>query len=316
MAPPSTAVLWSTKSTASGRHFLPPTTYSESTSSPVETQSIPAVTVLQSTSSASSVAEGGGACAAVNTECAVPAMSPGDREELDRINRRDSKEINEQFSVLRDETQEYLDRIGCDVSRVVTCVMDVRVVKGDEKKMLWNRLELVTTVGRVFVELIKMNLLTYIQFSIVEHIIKVLCKDYEPLQKGLEKYKDNFRHYIMRRVCDSSLFQHGRFEVLTPEKAKGVTDVFIITDDKWDESTKFKYILELKDIVAQALNITNFNVKLLTITSPQCLKLHLTIPVEISMSVFPLTLEEWNKLSSLGIVEISCLTFTYKIGKF
>ena len=246
-------------------------------------------------------------------------MSPGERETLDRINRAHSEEISEEFAVLNYQTQLYLSNTNCNVSYLLACVMDVRVVKRVRKVMhldqRLNQLMLATSVGRVFVELVAMNLISYLQFSIVERIVKVLCKGSEQLQRILEQYKENFKRYVMRRVCDSAVYQDGKFEALTAEKGKNATDVVVITDDQWDECTEFLYVLELKDIIAHALNITNFNMELLKIT-PQCLKLHLAIPVEIAMSVFPLTLEEWNKLSSLGIVEISCLSFTYKIGKY
>ena len=59
------------------------------------------------------------------------AISFKKREELDRINRRDSKIISEEFAVLHIATQMYLKQINCDVSILLACVMDVRVQEDD-----------------------------------------------------------------------------------------------------------------------------------------------------------------------------------------
>ena len=241
------------------------------------------------------------------------AMSLKDREQLDRINRKANEELSEEFAALHVQTQIYLRETNCDVSSLLACVMDVRVVKKAAKVMSMCKLENATAVGGVFVALIKMNLISYLQFSVVERIVKVLCTGSPDLQEKLQKYKDNFQKYILRRVCDSTVYQEGKFESLTSSDSKDVVELILITDDEWNEFTPFLNVLELKDIVAKYLNINDFNLELVNI-SPQCLKLHLAISIAIALSIFPLTQEEWNKLSSLGIVELKCLDFTYKNG--
>ena len=241
------------------------------------------------------------------------AMSLKDREQLDRMNRKASEELSEEFAALHVQTQIYLRETNCDVSSLLACVMDVRVVKKAAKVMSMCKLENATAVGGVFVALIKMNLISYLQFSVVERIVKVLCTGSSDLQEKLQKYKDNFQKYILRRVCDSTVYQEGKFESLTSSDSKEVVELILITDDQWNEFTPFLNVLELKDIVAKYLNINDFNLELVNI-SPQCLKLHLAISIAIALSIFPLTQEEWNKLSSLGIVELKCLDFTYKNG--
>ena len=241
------------------------------------------------------------------------AMSLENREQLDRMNRKASEELSEEFTALHVQTQIYLRQTNCDVSSLLACVMDVRVVKKAAKVMSMCKLENATAVGGVFVTLIKMNLISYLQFSVVERIVKVLCTGSPDLQEKLQKYKDNFQKYILRRVCDSTVYLGGKFESLTSSDSKEVVELILITDDKWNEFTPFLEVLELKDIVAQYLNINDFNLELVNI-SPQCLKLHLAISIAIALSIFPLTQEEWNKLYSLGIVELKCLDFTYKNG--
>ena len=241
------------------------------------------------------------------------AMPLKDREQLDRMNRKASEELSEEFAALHVQTQIYLRETNCDVSSLLACVMDVRVVKQAAKVMSMWKLENATAVGGVFVALIKMNLISYLQFSIVERIVKVLCTGSPDLQEKLQKYKDNFQKYILRRVCDSTVYQEGKFESLTSSDSKEVVELILITDDKWNEFTPFLEVLELKDIVAQYLNINDFNMELVNI-SPHCLKLHLAISIAIALSIFPLTQEEWNKLTSLGIVELKCLDLIYKKG--
>ena len=240
-------------------------------------------------------------------------MSFKDREQLDRINRGASEELSEEFAVLHVQTQIYLKETNCDVSSLMACVMDVKVVKKAKKTLNFNELKTATTVGGIFVTLIDMNLISYLQFSIVERVIKVFCTGSADLQGKLQKYKDNFQKYILRRVCDSTVYQEGKFESLTSSDSKDVVELILITDDQWNEFTPFLNVLELKDIVAKYLNINDFNLELVNI-SPQCLKLHLAISIAIALSIFPLTQEEWNKLYSLGIVELKCLDLTYKRG--
>ena len=173
-----------------------------------------------------------------------------------------------------------------------------------------DELKCASTVGSIFVTLIDMNLISYLQFTVVERVISVLCIGSEHLLHSLQQYKLHFNQYIMRRVCDSTVYKAERFEIMTESDA---VELVIITDHQWDECRQFVNVLELKDIIAHALNIDDFNLELLSIT-PQCLKLYLGIAVAVAISIFPLTAEEWNKLSSLGIIEMSCLSFVYKKG--
>ena len=241
------------------------------------------------------------------------AMSLENREQLDRMNRTASEELSEEFAALHVQTQIYLRETNCDVSSLMACVMDVKVVKKAKKTLNLDELRTATTVGGIFVTLIDMNLISYLQFSVVERVVKVLCTGSPDLQERLQKYKDNFQKYILRRVCDSTVYQEGKFESLTSSDSKEVVELILITDDEWNEFTPFLNVLELKDIVAKYLNINDFNLELVNI-SPQCLKLHLAISIAIALSIFPLTQEEWSKLYSLGIVELKCLDLTYKKG--
>ena len=241
------------------------------------------------------------------------AISFKKREELDRINRRDSEIISEEFAVLHIATQMYLKQINCDVSTLLACVMDVRVVKEAKKMIALDELKCASTVGSIFVTLIDMNLISYLQFTVVERVISVLCIGSEHLLHSLQQYKLHFNQYIMRRVCDSTVYRAEKIEIMTESVAKDAVELVIITDHQWDECTQFVNVLELKDIIAHALNIDDFNLELLSIT-PQCLKLYLGIAVAVAISIFPLTAEEWNKLSSLGIIEMRCLSFVYKKG--
>ena len=196
------------------------------------------------------------------------AMSLKDREQLDRINRTASEELSEEFTALRVQTEIHLRETNCDISSLRACVMDVRVVKQAKKILPLYELETATSVGGIFVTLIDRNLISYLQFSIVERVIKVLCTSSVDLQEKLQNYKDNFKKYILRRVCDSTIYQEGKFESITSSDSKDMVELILITDDGWNEFTPFLNVLELKDIIAQYLNKTDFNLELVNI-SPQ-----------------------------------------------
>ena len=240
-----------------------------------------------------------------------------DRRILHRKIRKESNKLIEEFVSLHIDVQTYLMEIDCKVPQLLTCIMDVKHVKQVSKESPLVELKTATSVSGVILELISKNLISFLQFTVVKRIIEKFCSASQCLQKQLQQYECNFSEYILRRVCDSNIYnEKGRFEAFTTGDSKARSDskkmveLLIVTDDKWGDYTPLVDVLDLEEIISESLDIDRFNLHLLSIV-PNCLRIHYAISVHIAHSVFPLTTEEWKKLTSHGIFELKCGTFQY-----
>ena len=181
-------------------------------------------------------------------------MSEMDRRILHCKIRKESNKLTEEFVSLHIDVQTYLMEIDYKVPQLLTCIMDVKHVKQLSKESPLVELKTATSVSGVFLELISKNLISFLQFTVVKRIIEKFCLASQCLQKQLQQYERNFSEYILRRVCDSNIYnEKGRFEAFTTSDSKARSD----------------------------------------------------------HSVFPLTTEEWKKLTSHGIFELKCGRFQY-----
>ena len=244
-------------------------------------------------------------------------MSEMDRRILHRKIRKESNKLIEEFVSLHIDVQTYLMEIDCKIPQLLTCIMDVKHVKQVSKESPLVELRTATSVSGVFLELISKNLISFLQFTVVKRIVEKFCSASQSLQNQLQQYECNFSEYILRRVCDSNIYnEKGRFEVFTSSDSKVCSDskemveLLIVTDDKWGDYTPLVDVLDLEEIISESLNIDRFNLHLLSIV-PHCLRIHYAISVHIARSAFPLTTEEWKKLTSHGIIELKCGKFQY-----
>ena len=237
-------------------------------------------------------------------------MSEMQKKILQRKINRDSELLMNKYASLRSRTEHYLLQINCKVEKLVVCVMDVRHVKRLSKVSPLIKLENATTISGVFLELIKNNLMTFLQFSILRRIICDLCFGSRDLQKKLKAYEEKYNNYIRRRVCETHMYHEGRFEAFTGSDAEEKVELLIITDENWNDNTEFLRVVDLEAIVAEILHIDNFSLQRESI-EPHCLRLRYAISILIAQTVFPLTHEEWEKLSGKGIIKMQCLEYFY-----
>ena len=223
---------------------------------------------------------------------------------------KESKQLMNQYATLRSRTQHHLDQIQCDAKTLLVCVMDVGHVKRLSKLSPLVEMESATSISGVFLELIKKNLMSFLQFSILQRIVCDLCFESKELQEMLKAYEERFSNYIKRRVCETHIFQEGRFETFVSCDPDKKVELLIITDENWDNNTPFHKVLDLKEIVADILDIDNFSLQLVSVEH-HCLRLHYSISILIAQAVFPLTEEEWKKLSQHSIVKMQCLEYFY-----
>ena len=240
----------------------------------------------------------------------ITSIPETQRDILELKINKDSEELMDQYATLRSRTEHHLHEIHCDVQTLLVCVIDVRHVKRLSKLSPLVELRNATSISGVFLELIMLNLMSFLQFSILKRIVRDLCYNSKELQDRLKTYEENFNRYLKRRVCETHIYQEGRFEVFTGSGSDKKVKLLIITDENWDDNSEFLRVSELKRIVANILNIDNFSLELESIET-NCLRLHYSISILIAQAVFPLTDEEWKKLSQHSIVKMQCLEYLY-----
>ena len=216
----------------------------------------------------------------------------------------------EQYALLRAQTETHLHEIHCDVKKLLVCIMDVQHVRRIAKVSPLVELGAETSISGVFLELVKKSLVSFLQFSILKRVITELCAGSQELQEKLKAYESEFDEYIRRRVCETSIYQEGRFEVFAGGQSDKKVELIIITDEYWDDSIGFVKVLDLEALVAKCLNIDRFNLHILSI-EPNCLRIRYAVSIRIAKAVFPLTNEEWKQLSNHGITKIHCQEYFY-----
>ena len=240
----------------------------------------------------------------------MSSMPEMEKRILQRKVNRDTNRMIEQYALLRALTERYLRQIHCNVKELLVCIMDVQHIRRISKESPLVQLEAQTSISGVFLELVKKSLISFLQFSILKRIITELCMGSHELQEKLTAYESEFNDYIKRRVCETRIYHEGRFEAFSGTHSDKKVELTIITDEYWDDSIKFVKVLDLEELVAECLDIDRFNLQIISI-EPHCLRITYAVSIHIAETVFPLTSEQWKKLSNHGIIKIHCLEYFY-----
>ena len=247
--------------------------------------------------------------------CGISNLSEVDKRILKRKLNADSKELSLQFSSLLVETQSELTKNKCTCDKLLTCIMCMDCTKDVLKGSLLKDLKSAKTVDGVFVVFVENNLVSFLHYELIEKIITSCCKKSFQLNEELKEYKEKFDDYIKRRVYETPLYYDGQLKPFTGSSDSEETiDLLIITDDRWNHFTQYVNITEFEHIIANAFRCNRI---LLTIQSiePHCLKLRYALIPSLVDHIFPLTLEEWNKLRSHGVQQIHCRDYHYMVDK-
>ena len=157
-------------------------------------------------------------------------------------------------------------------------------------------------------------MISFLQYNLITHIVQSCCEKSTEIKNKLKEYNEAFDKYIKRRVCETSLYYDGKFKEFTRSDSEESVNLLIITDESWNECTEFVKVIQLKSIIARAFGCNKFSLALQSIT-PQCLKLCYALMPSLVHHIFPLTLEEWNKLRSHGVAEIHCKDYHYMVDE-
>ena len=233
------------------------------------------------------------------------------RRILDRKLYEDSKVLNNHFGLLLANTQSYL-RKNCACKSLVANVMSTKHVRAAFKDSSLNEIKLATSTDDVICVLVEKDLLSFLHYELIERIVTCCCNQSDEIKDLLKNYKKRFDEYVKRRVCETSLYYDGKFKVFTGSDSKETVELVIITDENWDDYTPFLRVKEFESIIAKAFRCDKIFMILQSI-EPQCLKLRYALIPSLVDHIFPLTLEEWNKLRSHGVAEIHCRDYHYML---
>ena len=222
----------------------------------------------------------------------------------------DSVDIVKHFSRLRTGTELYLQKKDTSVEVLVTCVLDLDPITYPSQKSPLDDIKSAQSISGVFRVLVEMKIVSFLQYNIVENIIKSLCKENAELTSELEAYKAHFSRYVRARVFESYLFQEQDYKAsssMTPH-------LVIVTDETWTKHKTFVNIHELKRHVVKIFGVQEFYLDLKSI-SANCLKLKYAVPSCMKELVFPLTPEQEDKLKEYGITELYFGDYHYVMEK-
>ena len=250
-----------------------------------------------------------------DVNCVVSNLSEVDRRILKRKLNEDSRLLNLQFSSLLGETQSELTKNNCTCEKLLTSIICMGCIKDELKDPLLNELKTPKTVDGLFVVLLENNLVSFLHYELIEIIITSQCKKSIELNQELKLYTESFEDYIKRRVCETSLYRDGQFEQFTgSSNSEEKINLLIITDERWNQFAKYVDITEFETIIAKAFRCNKIFLTLKSI-KPQCLKLCYALIPSLVDHIFPLTLEEWNKLRSHGVAQIHCRDYHYMVDR-
>ena len=235
------------------------------------------------------------------------------RRILERQLHEASKELNKKFCLLLGKTQKYLMK-NCTCKFLVARVMSTKHVRAAFKDPSLNELKSATDIDDVICVLVEKYLLSFLHYELIEIIVTSCCDQSDEIKDLLKNYKKEFDDYIKRRVCDTSLYYDGKFKVFTGSDSKETVDLVIVTDENWNDYTPFLKVLDFESIIANAFRCDKIFLTLQSI-EPQCLKLRYALIPSLVDHIFPLTLEEWNKLRSHGVAEIHCRDYHYMVDE-
>ena len=151
----------------------------------------------------------------------------------------DSVKIVKKFSFLTTQTELYLDSKPVKVITLVTCIVGLESITYPDQKMVLTELRALNDVSDVFAFLVDKKLVSFLQYSIIEHVIVTFCSENKALTKMLTDYKFDFNKYVKRRICESSLFEEKKL-IQFDGKSDSEPMLVMITDHSWD---KFKPLM-------------------------------------------------------------------------
>ena len=238
-------------------------------------------------------------------------LNPNQRKDLIQKLSRDYKNILERFATLQNSTCESLCKQDISAEKIANCALSLALYKSDDvprplSQAEQERLEEAKTVERVFIFLRKHKLISYFDYGILEHIIKIYGAEED--KQRLKDYVENFHKYCQRKVVEvpSMILE-------CPQSTRKIFKVLMTAD-------MTVTLIDIKAAERKIADILGLPHSVLTLheIAPGSVVLTLSIPIQSSNDIFPLQASQLNQLKANGFIiildtitmEQSCMLMT------
>lgn len=192
-------------------------------------------------------------------------MEAIERRILQRRMRKDSRNLSEKFTSVHMGVQSYLSSTDCTVPQLMSCIMEVPHMRVRHlRRMRWSK-----CVTGIFLELIIHKLISFLQFSVIKHIINTLCVGVDSLHQKMASYEKEYYKYMKTRFFfnNSKAYIPRRRDLddyYSDDEDEEPAEILVITDDAWRASIPYLRISDIEDVIMQVYDIDNFTVELVS----------------------------------------------------
>ena len=238
---------------------------------------------------------------AVNVE-AIEELDEEQKKELNARLSMETRDIMLKFYDLLSSYCDSLEKQNKSIKRLITYMKAIKAVETySDTSALLNCNELLKSATDVddIVEIIE-NHSSFFDFKLVEYMIK---------RSGTPSDKEKFKHYeqlflsyLSRRVCESP-------SSIRSPLGDGYVDLIVKLDSRYEQ----KYLHSIKELEVRLSDTLKVHTCLLNLCSIErgCIKLIFQIPCFVQVIVFPLSVEQEQSLTKVGIIELMCGDFKY-----
>ena len=231
----------------------------------------------------------------------LSGLTDEQQESLRESLRFETRDIMMQFQELVSTTIKSLIRRNVSVDELVPHIMTLTafdpVVKKPQVPLFQDCLEQLKAAGTISNFFLVLNdYISFFNYDIIEHIIKVLGTDEDKAE--LQKYKSNFNQYARRRI-----FECGPH--FGPQSETGNADIFVKLDSGYDNYT----VAETKGFchkIRKALHLSSKGVLRLCQVEKGCFELTFQVPLFVQHEIFPLSSEQERTLKAEGVIKLTC----------
>jgi hypothetical protein len=216
------------------------------------------------------------------------------REELEHRLRMETKDIMQDFHVLRNKLFDSIEEQKIAVEKLVEYLEDEVSDFLPQRDVNSEPLAL-----KEVKQIIKQNTSFY-DYQLIKYMIKLTGKDEDKDRLG--QYEKDFSAYAKRRVIECP-------SVLSTSDDRTKSELYVKLDSMYDKCK----LEELKDLQYRLWSILKISVYVCHLKSIEkgCFLLTFFIPHHLRNAVFPLSAEQENSLLELGVRKLTCGWYQY-----
>ena len=228
-------------------------------------------------------------------------LTPSDRKDLIQKLSRDYKNILERFATLQNRICESLRKRNISAESIADCALSLALYKSDDvprppSAVEQESLEEAKSIYRIFINLRKFKLISYFDYGILEHIIKIHGTTDD--KQRLKDYMDEFQKFCQRRVFEVP----SVISEIMPSTRKSFKVLMTA-----DMTTTLVDIKAAERKIADILGLPHSMLTLHEI-APGSIVLTLSIPIHKANEILPLQPSKLKQLNARGFVFMADMT--------